>query len=119
MTEPDVQALIIRPDKTYEVRQLDYKPGTYRSLIGNVDGTFEVANITIWCSNEPGLPFNSMASFLWWKLEPAIAELERLDGTVIVTGRPDEGGYATDLPANVLETYRNLEGVRLIRQLKM
>ena len=114
-----LQALLIRADKTYEVCQLDERPSTYRNLIGNVDATFEVANMTIWCSNEPNLPFNPMASFLWWKLEPAIAELERLDGTVIVTGRPDEAGNPTDLPINVLETYRNLEGVRLVAQLKM
>jgi hypothetical protein len=119
VSESDVQALIIRPDKTYEVFQLDDKSSTYRALIRNTDATFEVANVTIWCSNEPGLPFNPTASFLWWKLEPAIAELEHLDGTIIVTGRPDEAGRATDLPADVLDTFRDLEAIRLIRQLKM
>lgn len=96
MSESRIQALVIRPDQAYEVRKLDDKPSAYRKLVGDTDGTFEVANITIWCSNEPG-PFNSMASFLWWKLEPAIAELERLDGTVVITGLPDEAGYPTPL----------------------
>ncbi|MGB8406301.1 MAG: hypothetical protein WCE30_19755 [Mycobacterium sp.] len=119
MTEPYVQALMIQADQTYEIRQIDDRPSTYKQLIGNIDRTFEVANMTIWCSSEPNLPFNPMATFLWWKLEPAVAELVRLDGTVIVTGRPDEAGDATDLPTDILETYRDLEGARLIEQLKM
>lgn len=112
MSESRIQALVIRPDQAYEVRKLDDKPSAYRKLVGDTDGTFEVANITIWCSNRSG-PFNSMASFLWWKLEPAIAELERLDGTVVITGLPDEAGYPTPLPDNILETYRNLEASQL------
>lgn len=118
VTAPPIQALIIRADGTYEVRETAYDLRTFQKLVGGYIEPVDAGDALFWLNEEGKIhdkPFNSMATWLWWKLVPAMEGLDDIRGTAIVTGPSDEAGDPTPIPEHVVEFYRRMEAIRLTR----
>jgi hypothetical protein len=115
-----IQVLVINPDSTYEVCEIDQRLSTLQRLVGGYIEPIQVEGATFWCNEEGkihSLARNSMATYLWWKLDPAIEGLDELRGTVVVTGPADEGGDNSAVFESVVDLYRRMESVRMDRSL--
>jgi hypothetical protein len=53
-----------------------------------------------------------MATYLWWKICPEIAERDLLRGPVFVTGPHDEAGDSLPVSDDVIDLFERLEKIR-------
>ncbi|AEK09914.1 hypothetical protein FDH96_gp002 [Mycobacterium phage Rey] len=115
VTAPSIRALVINSDGSYEVREVDQAPQSFREIVGGMTETVTTDHCTLWCNadhKELGLPFNSMASFLWWKLQPEMEGVDALYGPVIVTGLADEAGDSDPVSEALVGFYENMNAIR-------
>lgn len=108
MTAEPIRTLVIPPDGQAEIRDIPQEIRTLQELVGgyiqavpafhNADG---YPRVLIWC-NEDGmnlnLPINHRATALWWALDEQMRGIDSLNGTVLVTGGPDDEADITALP---------------------
>lgn len=122
VTAAPIKALIIKPDATYEVRQIDQSLASYREILGGyLEAVPAGEGATFWCNEEGkihGLPRNNMATYLWWKLDPEFEGLDDLCGTVVVTGPADEAGDSYPVLDAVVDLYRRMEAIRMDKEAK-
>ncbi|QNL30711.1 hypothetical protein SEA_ESTES_2 [Mycobacterium phage Estes] len=115
VTAPSIRALIIQSGGAYEIRNVDQAPQSFRQLLGGATERVETEHCTLWYNanhKELGLPFNSMASFLWWKLQPEMEGVDALYGSVIVTGLADEAGDSDPISDAMVNYYENMNAIR-------
>ncbi|QSM01047.1 hypothetical protein SEA_NANOSMITE_2 [Mycobacterium phage Nanosmite] len=115
VTAPSILALIIQPDGTHEIREVDQSTAVYRQIVGGEPGTVNTQSATFWNiegGKEQGLPFNSLATYLWWKLQPEMEAVDMLCGTVVVTGPADEAGDSDPVPSAVLDLFGSMAAIR-------
>jgi len=84
-----------------DITQVSIEPG-YRALQAVVGGPVEAVSSrsgqsTLWAHEEakiitPPLPANTLATHLWWLLNPSFRGHDFLAGTVLVTGGADSEG---------------------------
>jgi Domain of unknown function (DUF3846) len=105
-----IHTLIIKADDTFEVRVLPQDIRIWHEVGGHVEA-WSGEDCTFWF-NEDGkrdeLPRNVLATFLWWKLCPEIAEQAVLKGTVLITGPADEYGDSLPLDPTVVELFHQI-----------
>lgn len=94
---PPIEAIIINPNDTFEIKVIDQDLRTMREQIGG--GYLEVAanedQVTIWCDEEGkvhGQPLNRLATYAWWKLQPYMEGVDHLRGIVMILGGVDGNG---------------------------
>lgn len=111
---PPIRAIIIESDSTYEVREIEQDLRTLEGLVGGQPELFSTENCTLWFNTVQcaGMPLNSMATYLWWKLCPAMEGRDALGGTVFVTGPADDCGDSLPVPDEVVELYERMEQIR-------
>lgn len=106
-----MRALVIHPDTTFEVKQID---ATLNGLQGLVGGWIEATNTyrteaTIFMNEEGkihGLPYNELATDLWQALDSRITGW--IAGTAVVLGPVDAEGNETPVTDEVLATFSRL-----------
>lgn len=112
----DIEALIIQPDGSYEIRVIDQTLTTYRQILGgHLEAVPAGEGAVFWCNEEGkihGLPRNPMATYLWWKLEPHMEGLDDLRGAVVVTGPTDEDGDSHPVMNAVTDLYRRMHEIK-------
>ena len=59
------------------------------------------------------LPRNTMATYLWWKVNPAMEGRDVLQGPVVVTGVTDDDGDSLPVSDEVVDLYERMEQIRL------
>ena len=108
---PPIQAIIIQPDSSYEVREIQQDIRTWQGLLG---GNIEAVH-SEWCTlweDEDGIrherPTNDLATYLWWKLNPDMEGVDILRGTVFVTGRGDDKGDSLPVSDGVVKLFERL-----------
>lgn len=101
-----IQALVINPDSTNDLQLIDNEAD-----LAGLAAT-HTPHATLWFANN-AQEFNSMATFLWWKLCPATEEQAKIVGRCIVTGFPDTTGRPLPLMSEVLDLYRRMEAALL------
>jgi hypothetical protein len=110
-----IQALIIQPDSTYEVRTIEQDIGTRQELVGGCIEAVHTEWATLWC-DEDGIrherPTNDLATYLWWKLNPDMEGVDILRGTVFVTGGGDDKGDSLPVPDEVVQLFERLAQIR-------
>lgn len=92
------RALVIKPDNTYAVTAVNR--ATLRGMSKVV-----TPHAIIWHGY---FPANWMATYLWWKLCPAMEGLDHLGGTCFVTG-PGEDSVSLA----VIDLYERLDAARV------
>lgn len=110
-----IKALIIRPDRTYDVQQINQDLPTLQGLVGGYLEAVTTGQAVLWVNEEgklKALPLNRMATYLWWTLNPAMEGVDTIAGCCVVTGPADPDGHMTSIPEAVLDEYGRLEGVR-------
>jgi hypothetical protein len=110
---PPLQALIINPDNTFEVREVVQELKTLQSIIGGYLEDIPTEHCVLWRDEESMLkdaPTNDLATYLWWKLCPAMEGRAALQGTVFVTGDAD-GEWALPVPDEVVELFERVEKI--------
>jgi hypothetical protein len=106
-----IQTVIIKADDTFEVRVLPQDIRTWRELVGGYVEAYSGEDCTFWFdedANFKGSPRNVLATFLWWKLCPEIAERAVLKGTVLITGPADEYGDSLPVDPTVVELFQQI-----------
>lgn len=113
-TAPSIRAIIIRPDSTYEVREIEQDIRTLRGLVGgDALEAISTEHAVFWCEGKnEELPWNTMATYLWWKLSPEMESKDVLQGPVFVTGLPDDASDSLPVPDEVVELYERMEQIR-------
>jgi Domain of unknown function (DUF3846) len=112
---PPIRALIIQPDSTYEVREIAQGIQTLQGLVGGYLEAWSSEHCVFWFNEEgklKDLPTNAMATYLWWKICPEIAERDLLRGPVFVTGPHDEAGDSLPVSDDVIDLFERLEKIR-------
>jgi len=111
---PPIRALIIQPGSTYEVRQIEQDIRTLQGLVGGQPECFSTEYCTLWFNaiQCAGMPLNSMATYLWWKLVPQMEGRDAFGGIVFVTGPADDCGDSLPVPDEVVELYERMEQIR-------
>jgi hypothetical protein len=110
-----IRALIVRPDDTYEVREIEQDLRTLQGLLGGYLEAISTAHCVFWTNKEGKLkemPHNDMATYLWWKANPAMEGVDVLQGPVFVTGLEDDYGESTSVPDDVVDLYERMEQIR-------
>jgi Domain of unknown function (DUF3846) len=108
-----IRAIIIQPDSTYEVREIEQDIRTLQGLVGGQPELFSTEHCTLWFNTVQcaGRPVNSMATYLWWKTWPAMEGRDVLGGTVFVTGPADDCGDSLPVPDEVVELFQRMEQI--------
>lgn len=110
-----IKALIIQPDNSYEVREINQDIRSFHELAGGYAEAFSIEHCVFWFDRDGDgkeSPCNAMATYLWWKLVPEKEGLDQLSGTVFVTGPTDDASDSTPLPDSVIDLYGRMEQVR-------
>lgn len=112
MSAPPIQAIVVQPDNSYEIREIKQDLATFKSLVGG--GYLEAVYTyccTIWC-NEEGIrlemPINPIATYLWWTLEPEMADRDIIRGPVFITGLADEAADSLPVPDDVIDVFQRV-----------
>lgn len=68
VVSPPIRALIIQPDNTYEVREIEQDISTFYGIVCGQPELFSTEDCTFWYKRGqlPGMSLNSMATYLWW-----------------------------------------------------
>lgn len=120
MTAKPIRTLIIKPEGQGEIREIPQEIQSFQGLVGgyiqavpafhNAEGH---PRVLIWC-NEDGmnldLPINHRATALWWALDETMRGVDRLNGTVFLTGGPDNDSDVTSLPEFVERVWLSVTG---------
>lgn len=109
-----IRVLVIQPDNTYEVRQMEHDLPHMREIIGGWLERASTEHADLWFDEEgklKGCPFNQLATFLWWKLDPRFEERDVLQGPVFVTGGDDGAGYSTPVSDEVIELFERIAAI--------
>jgi Domain of unknown function (DUF3846) len=109
-----IRALIIRPDSTYEVREIEQDIRTLESIVGGYVEAYSTGHCTFWYDSEGEFkdqPTNKVATYLWWKLCPEVEGRDVLQGTVFVTGVAAEDGDSLPLSDDVVELFEQIEQI--------
>jgi hypothetical protein len=111
---PPIRAIIIQPDSTYEVREIEQDIRTFQGLVSGRPEAFSAEHCTLWyrtiqCA---GMPLNIMPTYRWWKLVPEMEGRDGLGGTVFVTGLTDDDSDSLPVPDEVVALYERMEQIR-------
>lgn len=108
-----IRTLILRPDDTYELREIEQDIETFQAIVGGWVEGIPTQHCCFW-HNEDAMyedaPRNMLATFLWWKLCPPVAEQVLLRGTVFVTGSA-EGEWCEPVLHEVVELFERIEQI--------
>ena len=110
---PPIRTLIIRADNTYEICEIEQDLKTLQGIVGGYVEDMPTQHCVLWRDEESMLkdvPRNMLATFLWWKLCPPVAERVVFQGTVFVTGNAD-GEWALPVPDEVVELFERIEQI--------
>lgn len=110
-----IRALLIQPDNTFEIREIDENLRQLQSLVGGYIEPIYTEHATLWVNEEPhDLPINPMATYLWWKLRPEMEGVDHLRGTCFVTGPVTDPNNPNITPCLdiVIDLYERMEAVR-------
>jgi hypothetical protein len=108
-----IRAIIIQPDKAYEVRKNSQDIQTFQGLVGGYPGAFSTDHCVLWWNHEgkqQELPLNQLATYLWWNLVPEMDGRDALQGPVFVTGLTDDIGDSTPVPDDVIDYFKRIDG---------
>lgn len=82
-----IQVLLIQPDNTFEVREIEEDLPVLQGLVGGYLRVVYTEHATLWVNDDGDrLPLNPMASYLWWKLQPEMEGVDHIHGTCFVAG---------------------------------
>lgn len=108
-----VRALIIWPDDTYELRAIEQKIEVFQGLVGGWVEAIPTEHCTFWRDEDgedKGCPTNTLATYLWWNLCPAMEGKEVLQGAVFITGGA-AGEWSAPVPDNVFEYFERMRAI--------
>lgn len=111
---PPIRAIIIQPNDSFEIRIIEQDLTSMRRLVGGQPACFSTQHCTFWYNTIQcaGMPLNSMATYLWWKLVPEMEGRDALGGTVFVTGPADDCFDSLPVPDEVVDLYERMEQIR-------
>jgi hypothetical protein len=110
---PPIRALIIYPDDTYELKTVEQDIEVFQRLVGGWVEAIPTEHATFWRDEDgehKGCPLNTLATYLWWNLCPAMEGKEVLQGAVFITGNAD-GEWALPVPDEVVELFERIEQI--------
>lgn len=110
-----IQALIIQPDSDYEVREVEKDLRTFQEIVGGFIEDVPNDVCVLWCDEDgksKRYPTNTLATYLWWKLEPEQEGRDVLRGTVLVTGKA-EGDEPLPVPDEVVDLLKHIHRINL------
>ncbi|GAB1813789.1 hypothetical protein MUNTM_28280 [Mycobacterium sp. MUNTM1] len=112
---PTIRALIIQPDNTYEIREIDQNLSGFQELVG---GEYVEPYVTDHCilwvdeeSKPKGLPMNELATYLWWNLDPDMESRDVLQGPIFVTGVSNEAMESDPVSDAVIDLFERMERI--------
>jgi hypothetical protein len=112
VTTSPIQVLIIQPDGSHDVRQVEQDIATFQGLVGGLVEAITTEAAVFWCHEEGKLqdqPCNTLATYLWWQFEPAMESKEVLQGPVFVTGQTDDIGDSLPVQPSVVELFERIK----------
>lgn len=115
MVAEPIQALVIQPDDTYVVKTITQDLQTLQGLVGGYIERVNTPHADLWMNEHgklEGLPINTMATYLWWKLSPEMEAVDTICGTCFVTGGADGHGGMLPVADSVVELYKQMEQIR-------
>ena len=110
---PPIHVLIIRPDDTHEVREIEQDLKTLQGIVGGYIEDIVTQHGVFWVDEEGKLkdyPENTLATYLWWNLCPAMEGRDVLQGTVFVTGNAD-GEWSEPVSDEVIEYFERMRAI--------
>lgn len=113
VTAQPIEVLLIWPDDTYELRTIDQEIRTFQNLVGGWVEAIPTEHCTLWVDEDgkdKKCPNNSLATYLWWNLNPAMEGRDVLVGTVFITGLSD-GEHSLPVPPEVVEYFHRMRAI--------
>jgi hypothetical protein len=109
-----IRALIIKPDNTHEVREIQQDIRTLEGLVGGYLEAVFTPHCVFWFNTrrDKGLARNDMATYLWWKTNPAMEGQDMFQGPVFVTGLTNDDSDSLPVPDEVVELFERMEQIR-------
>ena len=110
---PPIQVLIIRPDDTYEIREIEQELSVLQGIVGGYVEDINTPHGVFWCDEEgkrKHYPENVLATYLWWNLCPAMEGQDMLQGTVFVTGNSD-GEWSEPVSDEVIDYFERMRAI--------
>jgi Domain of unknown function (DUF3846) len=111
---PPIRVIIIQPDSSYEIREIEQDIRTLQCLVGGHLRAVYTEWCTLWCDEDVirhQRPTNHLATYLWWKVDPCAEGRGPLQGTVFVTGPADDFGDSLPIPNEVVDLFGRLEQI--------
>jgi hypothetical protein len=115
LAAPPIRAIIIQPDDTHEVGEIQQDLNALQQLVGGDLEAWSTEHCVFWFNKEhalKGMPPNAMATYLWWKICPEMEERDMLRGPVFVTGPHEEAGDSLPVSDDVIDLFERLETIR-------
>jgi hypothetical protein len=120
VTAQPIQILVIYPDATYDLRTIEQNVDTFQAVVGGWVEPITTEHGVLWRNEDSeykGCPTNTLATYLWWLLCPAMEGKEVLQGAVFVTGGPD-GEHSLPVPDTVIEYFERMRAIYLEEEVK-
>jgi hypothetical protein len=111
---PPIRALIIYPDDTYELRTVKQDLKVLQGLVGGWIEAIPTDAACFWRNEDAeyeGCPVNSLATYLWWTLNPEMEGLEVLRGAIFLTGHDDGRSNSLPVPDEVIEYFDRMQAI--------
>lgn len=109
---PPVRALIVQPDTSYEIRVIDQSGSGMEGIVGGTVAPISTEHCTFWYERtDVDRPCNILATYLWWKLDPAMETKGLLEGTVVITGPSTDDMESLPIPHNVVDLFERIAAI--------
>lgn len=115
MIASPIEVLIVRQDESYRIDKLPNDIKRLSHLVGGHLQAKTTKTATFWFNSHgkrEKMPINYMATYLWWKLDPASESQDTINGPCVITGPANDSLEATDVYPDVLDLHATMELVR-------
>lgn len=114
VTAKPIRVLIINPDDTYETRTVEQELKVLQGLVGGWIEVIRTEPACFWANEDgkaDGCPVNSLATYLWWVLNPDVEGLDTLRGPIFLTGHDDGHGDSLPISDEVIEKFEQVRAI--------
>lgn len=115
MIASPIEILIIRQDGSYQIEKVPSDIKRLSHLVGGHLQAKTANSATLWFNSHgkrEKLPTNYMATYLWWKLDPASESRDTINGPCVITGPANDVLEATDIYPDVLDLHAAMDLAR-------
>lgn len=114
VTAKPIQVLVIYPDNSSELKTIEQDLSAFQGLVGGWVEAVITDGAILWADEDgkaKDCPVNTLATYLWWNLNPPMEGHDVLRGPIFVTGLDDGKGNSLPVPAEIIDYFDQMKAI--------